>query len=288
VQVSISWLLLICQFSILCLCFVSVFDSATFLASAFLLWLVRGEYNVSESEKESHSVADAIESIKDGAHYLSSSFFASIIFFKASGALAWGACDILNVVLSEEGDAKDSNQKVGILFCLAGIGCLLGPLLTEPFVDVAKPSSLQLSCVLSFAVSAIGYLGWSFPSHFLVISLFALIRSAGSSIIWINSTLLLQKFTSPEMMGRVLATDYALALLAEALSAVYCGVLIDHGLSAYRVSFLLAILGLFFTLGWSVYHISGHGAKKFRHTDSDELSSEHESNTSTLLKKHVP
>ena len=228
-------------------------DCATFLVSAFLLWLIDGEYNVSTNDKKEKE--SSFTSLINGSKYLRSSFFLSLIFLKASAALAYGACDVLNVVLSEEGDGNP-NTKLGILFSLVGVGCLLGPLLTEPFVSVELPSTVQLSCVLSFGICFFGYIGWSFKSSFLIISIFATIRSAGSSIIWINSTILLQKFSSPEMLGRVLAVDYALALLAEALSAFYAGLLIDKGgLSAYEVSFVLAIETLGFTLLWTVYTI---------------------------------
>jgi hypothetical protein len=267
-----------------------VIDSATFLASAYLLWQVNGEYNVSKDDSDrmgQHSVANGWQSIKDGVRYLCSSFFAPLVFLKGTCALAYGACDVLNVVLSEQGDGRDKDKKLGILFSLVGTGCLLGPLLTEPFLDMERPSTLQLSCVLSFGITAIGYLGWSFESSFWVISVFALIRAAGTSIIWINSTLLLQKFSTPKMMGRVLAIDFAIALLAESLSAYYTGVLLDkEGLSTYQVSFLLAIFSLVLTVVWSVYHISGHGAIKYQKDDSTDStkSGEQDTDHSSLLK----
>ena len=258
-------------------------DSSTFLMSAFLLWLIHGEYNVSDTTtatttnttvkegRQQSTLLETIQGMVDGAKYLWSSFFAALIFLKGSCALSYGACDVLNVVLSEEGDGRDKDKKLGILFSLVGTGCLLGPLLTEPFVNVERPSTVQSSCVFSFALSVIGYLGWSFDgSSFWVISIFALIRAAGSSIIWINSTILLQKFSSPEMLGRVLATDYAIALSAEALSALTAGILMDNperGLSAYDVSFVLAIQCFIFTFLWAYYHVSGHGAMKY-HQDS--------------------
>ena len=246
-----------------------VIDSATYLSSAFLLFLIRGEYNVSDTSDNSKKAESPWEQTKtmtvEGARYLSSSFFSVLVFLKASASLAYGACDVLNVVVSELGDPGDSNRKVGILFSVVGIGWLLGPLVTEPYIDVENPKTVQLSCVLAFALSTFGYLGWSIESPFWCLSLVALIRSAGSSIIWINSTLLLQKFSAPEMLGRVLAADYAFTLLTEALSAYVCGVLIDQaGLSVYGVSFVLAGLTMVLTMFWSWYHVSGRGAGKYK------------------------
>jgi MFS family permease len=246
-----------------------VLDGATFLISAFLLRMIRGDYKASDSEKDQHyeSPWEQFKGMsRDGAQYLVSSYFGGIVLLKFTISLAYGACDVLNVAFSEMGDhSEDNNKKLGILFALVGIGCLFGPLATEPFTDIERPTTVQLACVMGFFLSAIGYGGWSFEgAPFWSITTFALIRSAGSSIIWINSTLLLQKFSTEQMMGRVLAIDYALALLGEAAAAYLCGVLMDRAdLSAYQVSFYLAILSLVLFLTWSWYHISGHGAGKY-------------------------
>ena len=169
------------------------------------------------------------------------------------------------IAFSEAGDPADSNWKVGMLFSVVGIGCLVGPLLAEPYLDIERPTTVQLAIVLAFGLSTIGYFGWSFKFSFVWICLVALVRSAGSSIIWINSTLLLQKFSSPDMLGRVLAADYALALSAEAFSAYMCGILMDVGnLSAYQVSSVLAVVTAVQTILWSYYHLSGRGAGKYR------------------------
>jgi hypothetical protein len=235
--------------------------------------MVRGSYNVSDEKEEKASPLEQFKSMTvDGARYLVSSYFGALVFLKATGALAYGACDVLNVSFSEQGDPTDSNMKLGVLFSLSGIGCVLGPLIAEPFMNVDRPRSVQLSCVIAFGVSALGYLGWTFPSPFLSICVFALIRAAGSSTIWINSTLLLQKFSAPKMLGRVLAADYALALLTEAISAYLCGVLMDQAeLSVYQVSSVLALLTAVSTVIWIWYHVAGLGAAKYRSSESSSL-----------------
>jgi hypothetical protein len=82
------------------------------------------------------------------------------------------------------------------------------------------------------------------------------LSSAGSSVLWIYSSLLLQKCSTPSMPGRVLATDYALALLAESFSAYLAGMLRDDvwpisrasesilGLASYYYSYLMGDLSL--------------------------------------------
>jgi len=53
--------------------------------------------------------------------------------------------------------------------------------------------------------------GWAVIPYFWSIGIFAVIRAAGSSILWIQSTLLLQNLSAPHMLDLVLAADYAIA-----------------------------------------------------------------------------
>jgi hypothetical protein len=243
--------------------------------------MIRGEYNASDNTNselgDKRQYGSPWEQFKgmsrDGASYLASSHFGGIILFKFTMSLAYGSADVLNVAYAEMGDyAEDSNSRLGVLFSIVGIGCLIGPLAIEPFIDVERPKAVQLSCVMGFLLPAIGYTGWSFQdTPFWFISMFALIRASGTSITWINSTLLLQKFSAEHMLGRILAIDYALALLGEAASAYSCGVLMDQAhLSAFQVSRILAVLSLILAMIWSWYHFSGRGAGVYSHTTSSQ------------------
>lgn len=233
--------------------------------------MVRGDYKAAPKKKygtdfRSDSDHHHGTSYIAGVKYLFSSYFAALVFLKGFSGMAYGACDILNVVLAEQvGGGIGVNIKLGVMFAFVGIGCLIGPLLAEPFVDAGRPATLQLSCALSFAGSTIGYLGWCWQgASFWVLCGFAVIRSAGSSIIWINSSILLQKFSSTEMMGRVMSMEWAIALSGEALSAYFCGFLIDHyGFTFYQVSFGLTIISFVSTIFWFTYHFAGRGACKY-------------------------
>jgi hypothetical protein len=251
-----------------------VIDSATYLASACLLCMMRGDYNVADTEKEYTSPWHQFKSMTvDGVQYLRSSFFGSLVFLKFTGGLVFGASDVLNVALSEQalpGDfMSEPSQRLGILFSVVGTGCLVGPLIAEPFVDLERPMSLQLSCVVSFGIMAVGLYGWGFFASFWSLCVFAFIRAAGSSINWINSSLLLQKFSEPQMLGRVMAVDYALALLTESASAYVCGILVDQfGFTASQVSFSFGNFGVVCMFLWGCYHYSGHGAAGYHKEDA--------------------
>jgi hypothetical protein len=358
-------------------CSPTVIDALTFLISALLLYMMKGDYNVTTSRtdddddnddddddkndvsKKAHhsmdseaygsgslltyttstggttttglqayasSAWDSFHSMTlEAAQYLRySSLVGGVIFFKFTAALSYGATDVLNVALSEQEEEEDetrgheetdddtttnrSSERLGILFACMGLGCVLGPILAEPWHDLSTdPVSVQRSCVVALGIASMGYLGWGIgPSssttwkifssddshtpaattflssssssssslytlYFTWMCFFAMIRSAGASILWINSSLLLQKFTDPTMLGRVMAADYALALLAEAFSALVCGILMDdddssswtNGMFATvdHVSLLMGCSSTFWMVVWSFYHCSGRGAK---------------------------
>ena len=275
-------------------------DGISYAISALLLGFVRGSYKVlMDPEKESSLSLIKLDDIQptnsaaslwqnfhamvvEGVRYLQGSYFGPLIFLKGTAALGFGACDILNVAFSEQNsysvkhgadrdrdseefDLVSSNRKLGILFSLVGIGCLVGPLIAEPWVHVERPITLQISCIISFGLSALGYFGWASIPYFWSTAIFAVIRAAGSSNIWIHSTLMLQKFSAPHMLGRVLAADYAVALVGEASAALLCGTFMDHHTdwTPYQVSWVLALMTSAISIGWLIYHLSGRGAGQY-------------------------
>jgi MFS family permease len=290
------------------MCF--VLDGISYAVSAVLLGFVRGSYRVVQEDKDSSLSSSTVDKsdikqeahkstspcqqyhtmVVDGVKYLQGSYFGGLIFLKGTAALGFGACDILNVAFSEQTsysseynvdseetmNAVSSNRKLGILFSLVGIGCLLGPLVADPWIDVGRPVTLQVSCIIAFGLSAVGYFGWAAIPSFWPVAIFAVIRAAGSSNIWIHSTLLLQKFSAPHMLGRVLAADYAIALVGEASAAYLCGSFMDHHTdwTPFDVSRVLALLTSVITMGWLIYHISGRGAGQYRYVPSLLISSE--------------
>jgi MFS family permease len=249
-------------------------DSATYLLSAVILSAMRGNYNCksSSSQKEYSSPWEQFRGMTiDSANYLHSSFFGGLVFLKFSAGSVYGPADVLNVAYSEDpqaGEIDDSNIRLGILFAVVGVGCVVGPLMVEPYLDMKKPTTLQISCIFSHLLMAAGYFGWSAMASYWSLCVFATLRAMGSSIIWINSGIMLQKFSDPDMLGRVTAAEYALGLLSEAAAAFMCGFLLDFvGLCPSQVSFLAGCTGLFWIVVWSFYHLAGRGAVLYKEED---------------------
>ncbi len=130
-----------------------------------------------------------------GAKYIGSSKFWPIVLVKLSASLIYGGADILNVSFSEEGhdsNEADNSMRLGILFGCVGCGCLLGPIIADLMTSMENMKSILNACVISFAFQACGCLGIGYCKSFVATCLFTVVRSAGSNLAWIDSSLLLQ------------------------------------------------------------------------------------------------
>ena len=175
---------------------------------------------------------------------------------KGSSSLIYGAVDVLNVAFSTRGSESDpskSSFKLGLLFGCVGVGCIIGSAASDAFSDLSLPRRTARVCLGGFLSMGIGMLWMSaIPDVFMFVCLSTVIRSIGSAVVWINSSLLIQKFTPPGLLGRVSSFDSGVALCAEALSALGGGMLMDQrGLSPEGLALILGCVALWFFFFWS-------------------------------------
>lgn len=250
-----------------------IIDSLSYLVSALFLWKISGKYNPKETNEATEeeldsstkgedswfSLSNFMQMAKEGISYLISQSWGAFVLLKFFAALIYGVADVLNVSFSERGendseiDVGNSSQRLGILFAFVGVGCVLGPIIIEPFTRMEEISSLERACLISFFLMALGYYGlWQFDK-FILICIFSSVRSAGANIVWVYSSLLLQKLSSERMRGRVFGVDYALALLSESASALLAGVLLDEKVSAAQISLIWSIVAFSTLAVWGIY-----------------------------------
>lgn len=234
-------------------------DGATYLGSAMLMYMVHGTWSaIDKSAEKYESVWHQVRGMTvDGFSYLKESFFGPLILLKASVSIIYGASDVLNVAFSERG-STNSSTKLGLLFSLVGVGCIIGPLICDMFTSMDRLITLQQATILSMFAVTFGSLGMGLFHPFFYTCLFTMVRAGGSSAVWINSSILLQTFADPEKLGRVLSVDYALALLCESMGALASGLLMDKlNFEAEEVCLVMAVLGAILSICWTIYHLSG-------------------------------
>lgn len=176
---------------------------------------------------------------------------------KGSAALTYGATDILNVafsVIGSEDDPRQTSFKLGLLFACVGIGCIIGSTLCDRYASLSRPQEivpLTLSGLLLMSVACL-FMGL-FPEHFACICLSGIVRSIGSSLLWICSTLLLQKYSPAAILGRVESIDLSAGLFGEAVSALGAGLVMDDfGVSPEVLSLILAAVAFGSFVFWNV------------------------------------
>jgi len=265
-----------------------VLDSVTYALSALILSFLKGDFKVPNEDleitrkeeinkiKEKRVVARTISvffypltacfsMLFDAILYLWRCGFGTIVMLKASGALCWGAADVLNVEYATTQNGEDaSGIRLGIIFSCLGLGSLLGPILASFLTNAKRPSTTQLACVGAFGFIASSWVGMSQSTDFFLRCMFTSVRSFGGAIIYVYSTLLLQQLTAPELLGRVLAVDYMLTEVAFSISIWAVSKLLDNnaGLSAIGLGLGLATLSAAVFSFWSIYHLFGLGAAR--------------------------
>ena len=178
----------------------------------------------------------------------------SYALLKGSMSLSTAATSVLNVTFSEDVDPQISVLKLGTLFGFVGIGSIIGSILCDTYADLSKPKDLARLCILGFVFIVIGesIMAIFASSSFAMICFSTVVRCIGSSLIWVDSTLLIQKFTPPTLLGRVNSIDTAAALLGDCISNLGGGILMDHyNVSPTNLSWILTGLGFAFVLIWS-------------------------------------
>jgi hypothetical protein len=173
------------------------------------MWLVGGEWSVATEQISSTNPLQLVTKFKalifEGIQYLSTCSFAMFVILKTSGSIIIGCADVLNVRLShiKEDEARDS-ERLGILLAMFGLGFLIGPLVSERFVTIKRPRSILGACVIAFALLSLGFVGMGLSTSFHCVCFSTVIRGCGSSVLWINSTLLLQVIYHRKVSGLML------------------------------------------------------------------------------------
>lgn len=182
----------------------------------------------------------------------------AFVLLKGSAAAVYGATDILNVAFSARGseeDAQATSLKLGALFGCVGVGCIIGSTLTDNLASLSNPRRIFQLCLVGYVLISLGCFLMGAPwtsQYFGFICLSSIVRSIGSSLIWIDSTLLLQKFSPTPLLGRVQSLDFCAALFGEATSALAGGLLMDNmGLSPENLSLILSVMALILFALWS-------------------------------------
>src|SRR5229473_2096030 len=225
-----------------------VLDSLTFVASALLIASVRfPKRPPREKAKLTIGKALGITDTLVGARYVK---HRSRVLAYLMVKPAWGLGGGILTLLAVFGErvfpvAGKTATGIGVLFTARGIGTAVGPIVARRWAG-ETPKQMQNAIGIAFLIGGVFYIAFGVSRSFTLALLFLAIAHCGGSILWVFSTVLLQREVEDKFRGRVFAAELALLTFTMAASNYLVGELMDRFGFSPRV--VTAGVGTFFML----------------------------------------
>ena len=233
-----------------------ILDSLTFLASALLIMNVRFPQRAArEKSKLTITKAVGISDTLEGGRYVK---HRPRVFAYLMVKPAWGLGGGILTLLAVFGEkvfpvAGKTATGIGVLFTARGIGTAIGPIVARRWAGETR-RQMQISIGIAFLIGGAFYIAFGLSKSFALALLFLLIAHTGGSILWVFSTVLLQRAVEDRFRGRVFAAELALLTLTMAASNYIVGELMDRFGFSPRV--VTAGVGAFFLLPGLIWFAS--------------------------------
>jgi hypothetical protein len=225
-----------------------VLDSLTYLASAALVASVRFPLRAAR-EKSRLTIGRALgltDTIEGVRYVMKRPRVFALLMVKP----AWGVGGGILALLAVFGEkifpiGGQAATGIGVLYAARGIGTAIGPLAARRFAGEAR-RSMQTAIGVAFVIGGIFYIAFGRATNFVIAIIVLLIAHMGGSILWVFSTVLLQRVVEDRFRGRVFAAELALLTLAMAASNYATGELLDRFQFSPRA--VTVGIGLFFLI----------------------------------------
>ena len=230
-----------------------VLDAATYLLSAALIASIRVPKRA-KRERQKLSLGrilgitetiEGIKYVKDRPRVL------AYLLVKP----AWGLGGGILTLLAVFGErifpvGKGAAGGIGVLFAARGIGTAVGPIVARRIAGEGE-RRMQTAIGISFLIGGAFYIAFGSATS-LVLALIVLgIAHCGGSILWVFSTVMLQRSVADNFRGRVFAAELALVTLTMAASNYATGELLDRfGFSPRIVTIGMGVMFLLPGITW--------------------------------------
>jgi len=225
-----------------------VLDSLTYLASALLIARVRFPRRPARAKtKLTIGKALGVTDTVEGARYVwQRPRVLALLMVKP----AWGAGGGILTLLAVFGEkifpvAGKPAVGIGVLYAARGIGTAIGPVLMRRIAGETR-ANMQTGIGFAFIVGGLFYAAFGVATGFVLAIILLMIAHAGGSVVWVNSTVLLQRAVEDDFRGRVFAAEFALLTLTMAASNYLVGELLDRFHFSPRA--VTVGIGIFFLL----------------------------------------
>jgi predicted MFS family arabinose efflux permease len=243
-----------------------ILDALTYLLSAALIASVRFPKRAPrEKSKLTINRALGITETIEGARYVKHRpRVLALLLVKPAWGLGGGILTLLAVFGEKIFPVGNSAATgIGVLFAARGIGTAVGPIVARRISGEGK-KRMQVSIGIAFLIAGLFYMAFGSATSFVVALVVLGLAHTGGSILWVFSTVLLQRGVEDNFRGRVFAAELALLTLTMALSNYATGELLDGFRFSPRV---VAIgIGAFFLVPGFAWFIS----ERWWDADKDE------------------
>ncbi len=225
-----------------------ILDAATYLLSAALIASIRvPKREKREKQKVSLGRLLGISETIEGIRYVKDRprVLAALLVKPA-----WGIGGGILTLLAVFGErifpvGKDAAGGIGVLFAARGIGTAVGPIVARRISGEAN-KRLQASIGIAFIIGGVFYILFGSATSFVFALVVLGIAHCGGSILWVFSTVILQRTVVDSFRGRVFAAEMALLTLTMAASNYVTGELLDRFNISPRI--VTVGIGIFFLL----------------------------------------
>ncbi len=232
-----------------------ILDALTFLLSAALIASVRiPKRPPREKRKLTVSRALGITETIEGVRYVKRRpRVLALLLVKPAWGMGGGILTLLAVFGEKIFPVGNSAATgIGVLFAARGIGTAVGPIVARRISGEGK-KRMQFSIGIAFLIGGVFYMAFGAATSFIVALIVLGIAHTGGSILWVFSTVLLQRGVEDNFRGRVFAAELALLTLTMAVSNYATGYLLDPlNLSPRVVSIGIGAFFLVPGLAWFV------------------------------------
>lgn len=219
-----------------------ILDAASYLLSAALIASIRVQKR-RKRERQKLTVGRALgitETIEGIRYVKDRPRVLALLLVKP----AWGVGGGILTLLAVFGErifpvGKSAATGIGVLFAARGIGTAVGPIVARRMAgEVDK--RMQAWIGIAFIIAGVFYAAFGTATSFVFALIVLGVAHCGGSILWVFSTVLLQRGVDDKFRGRVFAAELALLTLTMAASNYTTGELLDR----FQISPRLVTIGI--------------------------------------------